>query len=85
MKNLTLLAWPFCWRAVHPPTASDDGGRLVTYSCDRGPDITVAYSDGSARVESGSGQAVTIPQRESRLGLLVRIAAPTACAARAMK
>ena len=56
-----------CVSGNGPPTLS---GRQVTYSCDRGPDITVIYSGDSARVETGAGQAVIIPKRESGSGFL---------------
>ena len=48
-----------------PPTA---GGRRVTYSCERGPGMTVIYSAGMARIEGGNGQTLILQRKESNNG-----------------
>ena len=47
------------------PTA---GGRRVSYSCDRGPGMTVIYAGGMARVENGNGQTYILQKKESHSG-----------------
>ncbi|MEW5683541.1 MAG: MliC family protein [Pseudomonadota bacterium] len=43
-------------------------GRKVTYVCDRGPGLTVVYSEGLARIEAADGASITLQQRPSASG-----------------
>lgn len=49
-------------------TAAPGGDRRVTYACDRGPGLTVVYTEGAARIEGADGQAIVLPQRPSGSG-----------------
>lgn len=42
--------------------------RRVTYTCDRGPGVTVVYAGDSARIESADGGSVTLAQRPAGSG-----------------
>jgi hypothetical protein len=42
----------------------------VSYSCDRGPAITMIYNGDVARIESADGQTVILQRRETDSGFL---------------
>ena len=63
LTALSLLA--ACTTGRGTPTLS---GRQVSYTCDRGPPMTVIFSGDTARVEGGDGQTVIMQQRESGSG-----------------
>ena len=50
-------------------TAETPPSGRVTYSCDRGPGITVVYAPGEARIEGANGQVIVLPQRVSGSGV----------------
>ena len=54
-----------CVGSNGPPTA---GGRRVTYTCERGPGLTVIYAGDMARVEHGSGQTLLLQRRKTDSG-----------------
>ncbi len=52
-----------------PPTTPPQDERRVTYGCDRGPDLTVVYTEGQASIIGSDGSAaVVLPQRPSASG-----------------
>ena len=54
-----------CVAGNAPPTA---GGRRVSYSCDRGPGMTVIYAGDMARIENGNGQTLILQRKKSNSG-----------------
>jgi membrane-bound inhibitor of C-type lysozyme len=44
------------------------GERRVTYACDRGPGLTVVYTEGAARIVGSGGEDIVLPQRPSGSG-----------------
>ncbi len=54
-----------------PAACATDGaadGLRVTYACDRGPDLVVVYVRKTARIESGDGPPLVLPQQRSGSG-----------------
>lgn len=45
-----------------------DGGPIVAYTCERGPELLISYSDNVARIMGGPGAGVELPQQVSGSG-----------------
>ena len=69
MKTLPMLCLAAllvgCTTGEGAPTMS---GRQVSYTCDRGPPMTVVFSGDTARIEGADGQTVILKQREAASG-----------------
>nr|WP_295111329.1 MliC family protein [uncultured Caulobacter sp.] len=59
-----------CETDAPPKAAPPAETRRVTYGCDRGPDLTVVYGEGTASIiGSDGGAAVVLPQKPAASGV----------------
>lgn len=58
-----------CATDTPPATAPKTESHQVTYACDRGPDLTVVYAEGTASIIGSDGSAaVVLPQKPAASG-----------------
>lgn len=61
LPSLGLFALAAC-------ATTGEAGRTVSYTCDRGPVLTIEYKGDTARIVSPDGRGVVMPQRETGSG-----------------
>jgi len=70
---IALLALPGCM--MERPTPMPTPERRVTYSCDRGPGLTVVYERRAARIVTpGDDRGILLPQKRSGSGFFYQSA-----------
>ena len=68
MRTLLLVAAFLASGCMSMDDDSAAAEQRITYSCDRGPGVTVVYAGETARIESADGQSVTLSRRKSGSG-----------------
>ena len=48
----------------------NDDERLITFSCERGPDLTVIFEEGAAHIMNPDGSDIILPARPTGSGYL---------------